>query len=184
MDTKMIQTQQRKRINLYNLTLLLLFSVSCSLLPPPTIAENGVLAPNAPQLPNASSETGLVDRVIDGDTIDVLIDGQTFRVRYIGINTPERDETCFTAATEANAAYVEGQTVRLVKDSSETDRFGRLLRYVYVGEVLVNAELVAGGWAESRRYRPDDKLYDYLEGLEGTAVTQQLGCHPSGVFNP
>ena len=126
---------------------------------------------------------GLVDRIIDGDTIDVLIDGQTYRVRYIGVNTPERDEACFTAATEANAAYVEGQMVRLVKDSSETDRFGRLLRYIYVGDVLVNAELVAGGWAESRRYRPDDELYDYLEGLEETAVSQQIGCHPSGVFN-
>lgn len=165
------------------LLLLTLLLVACDLLPPPA-ANDDVLAPDAPQLPDAPSETAVVTEIIDGDTINVLLDGRSIRVRYIGIDTPERDEACYTEATEANAAWVEGQTVRLVQDVSNTDRFDRLLRYVYVGEVLVNAELVAGGWAESKRYPPDDELFDYLETLEGSAAEQQVGCYPTGVFGP
>ena len=74
--------------------------------------------------------------------------------------------------------------MRLAKGLSNTNRFDRRLRYVYVGEVLVNAELVAGGWAESKRYLPDDALYDYLETLEAAAAEEQLGCHPADVFAP
>jgi micrococcal nuclease len=165
-----------------SLILLLLLFTACDLLPPPATAEDGILAPDAPQLPDAPSATAVVTEVIDGDTIEVLLDGQLYRVRYIGIDTPEREEACFSDATAANAAYVDGQTVRLVQDVSHTDRFDRLLRYVYVGEVLVNAELVAGGWAESKRYQPDDALFDYLETLEATAAEAQLGCYPAGVF--
>ena len=76
-----------------------------------------------------------VVRVIDGDTIDVLIDGQTHRVRYIGVDTPETVhpprgvEPYGKAASERNRQLVEGETILLEKDVSETDRFDRLLRY-------------------------------------------------------
>ncbi|MBK7896702.1 MAG: thermonuclease family protein [Anaerolineaceae bacterium] len=171
--------------NIYSLRWLVwlaLLLAACDLLPPPT-ASDGVLAPDAPQLLDAPSETAVVTEVIDGDTINVLLNGRSSRVRYIGIDTPERDEACFADATAANTAWVEGQTVRLVQDVSNTDRFDRLLRYVYVDDVLVNAELVAGGWAESKRYPPDDELFNYLEDLEDSAAEQQLGCHPAGVFD-
>lgn len=164
--------------------LLGLLLVACDLLLPPTTPSDGLLAPDAPQLADQFGETAVVTKVIDGDTIDVLLDGRSYRVRYIGIDTPERDEACYNEATTANATYVEGQTVRLVQDTSNTDRYDRLLRYVYVDEVLVNAELVAGGWAESKRYPPDDELFNYLEDLEDSAADQQLGCHPAGVFSP
>ena len=163
--------------------LLALLLAACALLPPPATSD-GVLAPDAPQLLDAPSETAVVTQIIDGDTINVLVNGRSLRVRYIGIDTPERDEACYAEATAANAAWVEGQTVRLVRDVSHTDRYDRLLRYVYVDEVLVNAELVAGGWAESKRYPPDDELYNYLEDLEAAAAKQQLGCYPTGVFAP
>jgi hypothetical protein len=52
-------------------------------------------------------------------TSDVVIDGTTHRVRYIGVNTPERNEDCFSEASEANSLMVMGKTVRLVKDKSE-----------------------------------------------------------------
>jgi len=160
-------------------TILLL--TACDLLPP--VASTDLLAADAPQLPDAPSETAVVTDIIDGDTINVLIDGRSYRVRYIGIDTPERDEACYSEATQANAAFVEGETVRLVQDTNNTDRYDRLLRYVYVDEVLVNAELVAGGWAESKRYPPDDALFDYFEELESAAAEQQLGCYPTGVFS-
>lgn len=104
----------------------------------------------------AGSESGItVTRVIDGDTIEVDIGGVLYKVRYIGIDTPELDderpEFCALAqeATRYNRQLVEGKEMRLEKDVSETDHYGRLLRYVYVGDTFVNAELVSAGLAWS-----------------------------------
>lgn len=127
-------------------------------------------------------EIGRVTRVIDGDTIDVRIGTEIYRVRYVGVNTPERDEPCYEDATAANAALVDDQVVTLVRDVSDTDRYGRLLRYVYVGDVFVNARLVANGYAEAGYYPPDTVYSDYFEDLEAGARREQLGCHPTGVF--
>ncbi|MBI2860303.1 MAG: thermonuclease family protein [Chloroflexi bacterium] len=114
-------------------------------------------------------DTAYVTRAIDGDTI-VLANGQ--RVRYIGIDTPEMrpaPEAYARQAWEANRRLVEGKRVRLERDVSETDRYGRLLRYVYVDDVFVNAELVRLGLAEARAYPPDTKHQDYLEKVETEA---------------
>jgi len=122
----------------------------------------GCVAPTAP----------LVTRVIDGDTIEVDIDGTSYKVRYIGIDTPELDderaEFCDLAqkATRLNRQLVDGKTVRLEKDVSETDQYGRLLRYVYVDDIFVNAELVRQGLAWAKVYEPDTKYQDQLEELE------------------
>lgn len=113
-----------------------------------------------------TSDTVLVVRVIDGDTID--IEGG-LRVRYIGIDTPERDEALYSEATEANRRMVECKKVRLEQDISETDRYGRLLRYIWVGDRMVNAELVRLGMAEATSYPPDIKYQDYFEQLEREA---------------
>lgn len=141
------------------------------------------LAPTEVIAPGAQGEQASVTRVIDGDTIDVRLGGQIYRIRYIGVNTPERDETCYTEATAANTALVQGQTVTLVRDVSNTDVHGRLLRYVYVGEAFVNAELVAGGYAEARAYPPDTAQQRYLDSLERAARAAGRGCYPSGVFD-
>ena len=142
--------------------------------------------PDGPAGDGEGQEAQVID-VIDGDTIDVLIDGQRFRVRYIGVNTPELDEPCYGDATAANAALVSGQTVRMITDVSETDRYGRLLRYVFVdtpgGEVFVNAALVEQGWAESRRYDPDTAYAGSFDLLEEQAAAQGLGCWSTGVFD-
>ena len=128
-------------------------------------------------------ETALVTAVIDGDTIDVSMNGRTYRVRYVGVNTPERNEPCYRDATNANRALVEGQTVRLVKDVSDTDRYDRLLRYVYVGNTFVNAELVRQGYAEVVVYRPDTAQSEAFRRLEIEAANAGRGCHPTGIFN-
>ena len=135
----------------------------------------GCVAPAAP----------LVTRVIDGDTIEVDIDGTIYKVRYIGIDAPELDdeqpEFCALAqeATRLNRELVEGKTIRLEKDISETDKYGRLLRYVYVGNTFVNAELVRRGLARAEAYPPDIKYQDYLEELEMEA--EQAG---KGIWAP
>lgn len=134
------------------------------------------------ELEQAIGDEGYVVNVIDGDTIDVEIDGEIYRVRYIGANTPERDEPCYEAAKNANRALVERKTVRLVRDVSDTDRYGRLLRYVYVGDVFVNAQLIEDGYAETVRYPPDEKYFDEFVRLELAAAAAEIGCHPSGIF--
>ena len=129
-----------------------------------------------------NEQIGVVTRVIDGDTIDIDIGSKVHRVRYIGMNTPERDEPCFDEATEANIDLVAGKTVKLVKDVSETDRYGRLLRYVYVGDIFVNQSLVAEGFAEAVLYKPDDRHFRLFSDLEKVAADAGVGCHRTGVF--
>lgn len=114
-------------------------------------------------------ETATVTRVIDGDTI-IIGSGQ--KVRYIGIDTPEVQpgkEAYGMEAWLANRQLVEGKEVRLERDVSETDEYGRLLRYVYVDNIFVNAELVRLGLAEAKAYPPDTENQRYLEGLEAVA---------------
>ncbi|MFC1957820.1 thermonuclease family protein [Chloroflexota bacterium] len=72
-------------------------------------------------------------------------------------------------AWQANRKLVEGKEVRLERDVSETDKYGRLLRYVWVDGTLVNAELVRQGLAEAKAYPPDTKYQDYLEQMETEA---------------
>ena len=116
-----------------------------------------------------SPDTARVTQVIDGDTI-IIDTGQ--RVRYIGIDTPEvypNQEAYGIEAWQANRKLVEGKEVRLEPDVSDTDKYGRLLRYVYVNDILVNAELVRLGLAEAKAYPPDIKYQQLLEQLEREA---------------
>ncbi len=131
----------------------------------------------------SGGETATVTRVIDGDTIDVTINGQPFTIRYIGVNTPERDESCYAAAKQANELFVSGKTVRLTKDVSEADRYGRLLRFVYVDNLFVNQALVEQGYAEAVLYEPDRAQHNNFVRLEQAAAAAGRGCHPTGIFN-
>jgi endonuclease YncB( thermonuclease family) len=147
--------------------------------------------PSATALPGVTTgggapsggDTATVTRIIDGDTIDVSMNGETFRVRYVGMNTPESDQACYSEARQANALFVQGQTVRLVKDVSETDQYGRLLRYIYVGDLFVNRALVEQGYAEVVSYPPDTAQFDAFKRLEDEAKAANRGCHPTGIFN-
>jgi len=132
---------------------------------------------------SAEEEIAQVTRVIDGDTIDVLIDGKTARIRYVQINTPERDEPCFRESTQANADLVAGKTVRLVPSNRLVDPFDRLLRYVYVGDIMVERALVEGGFAEVVLYPPNDAHYEEFVQLEAEAAAAGRGCHPTGIFD-
>ena len=93
--------------------------------------------------------------VTDGDTIRAVVGGTEERVRYIGIDTPEAGEPCFGAATGANARLLERGPLRLEYDLERRDRYGRLLAYVYAGELFVNAELVRRGVAAPLAIAPN-----------------------------
>ena len=121
----------------------------------PGIKPTPTPTPTPITTPSASLTEATCIRVIDGDTIEVLIDGDKYKVRYIGMDTPEMDDprpdvrALAEEATLVNKNLVDGKVVELEKDVSETDRYGRLLRYVYVGDMFVNAELVALGVCSS-----------------------------------
>lgn len=154
-----------------------------SLTPIPTGAERSDSRPACiPQ--NAPLESGLVTNVVDGDTIKVSLNGQIFTVRYIGIDTPETkhpDEPIQYFGPEAmakNQELVEGKSIILVKDVSETDQYGRLLRYVFVDSVsgiFVNYELVRQGYAYAVTYPPDVVCADYFRQAEQVASNLLLG---------
>ena len=157
--------------------------------PPPCDFENGevyhcpgdcpggcgtqcaTVTPGLPTLvPDADYQTAEVIKIVDGDTIDVEIEGETYRLRYIGMDTPERDRPFYAEATEANRQLVEKQTVYLEKDVSETDRYGRLLRYVYLQDGrMVNAELMRQGFAQAATFPPDVKYQETFTRLQREA---------------
>lgn len=119
-----------------------------------------------------TSNLALVTHVIDGDTIE--IEGG-YHVRYIGIDTPEIGELYYGKAAEANRNLVEGKKVHLEKDVEDKDEYGRLLRYVWVDDTMVNAELVSSGYAYSYSYPPNVKYQAYFLQLEREAREQELG---------
>ena len=129
-------------------------------------------SPISPSGPEAS-----VTRIIDGDTIEVQIGSALYKVRYIGINAPELTSNDLLAAeaTKLNYQLVSSKTVRLEKDTSETDVYGRLLRYVYVNDVSVNAELVKAGLARATPYPPDIKKETLFKSLENDAAKSGVG---------
>jgi micrococcal nuclease len=137
-------------------------------------------APSLSPSPSPSSNPSLVTvtEVVDGDTI-VIEGGQA--VRYIGMDTPEtkhptKSVQCFgVEASERNKELVEGKQVRLEKDVSETDKYGRLLRYVYVGDEMINEKLVQEGYATAVSYPPDVKYQDKLRTAEREARTSKAG---------
>ena len=124
-----------------------------------------------------STDTVSVSRVIDGDTI--VVDGNV-HVRYIGMNAPEVSERCGNEATEVDRRLVGGKAVRMEKDVSETDRYGRLLRYVWVGDTFINAEIVRLGYAEAKEYPPDLKYRSLFRQLEGEAKAAKIGMWAAG----
>jgi endonuclease YncB( thermonuclease family) len=105
-------------------------------------------------------------------------DGKTYSVRYIGMDTPENTsqvEYFGPEATAKNSELVYGKSVTLIKDVSETDPFGRLLRYVIADGLFVNYELVAQGFANTTSYPPDIACIPIFQLAEQQASTTKVG---------
>ena len=133
---------------------------------------------------SADKENAIVSRIVDGDTVE-LSDGR--KLRYIGIDTPEsvnprKEVECFSKeASKANEILVLNKEVWLEKDITDSDRYGRVLRYVYIVDpetkkvIFVNQKLVSQGFAHAYRYEPDTKYYDLFKSLENQAKSTQRG---------
>lgn len=127
-----------------------------------------------------SGEKATVDWVYDGDTIAVIIDGDEYKVRYVGVDTPEREEPFYKEATDFNIDLVKGEDVILVKDVSDTDQYGRLLRYVYLEDgTFVNAEVIRSGWGRLVTFPPDVSNADYFRDLQEEARLEGAGMWAS-----
>lgn len=128
--------------------------------------------------PPVAIRAGMVVEVLDGDTI--VVDG-VGTVRYLGVDTPELHhprkpvERFAARAAAMNRRLVAGRRVRLETDVEERDAYGRLLAYVYVGDVMVNARLVAEGAAEQFPFEPNTRHRATFERLERTAMRQRRG---------
>jgi endonuclease YncB( thermonuclease family) len=144
--------------------------------PQPTNTSPPSPTPTPEPTPTRERVEAQVVEVVDGDTIKVSIGGEVHTLRYIGIDSPESQdpnepvEWMGPEATEANRDLVGGKTVYLEKDVSETDQYGRLLRYVFlVSGTFVNAELVRQGYAQAVSYPPDVKYQELLVGAQEEA---------------
>lgn len=145
------------------------------------IITDGVLGVSDPTTVSAdlsAAEIATVAAVIDGDTV-TLLDGR--KVRYVGIDAPETRSTdiqvkCFHAeATAENTRMVLNKTVQLLKDTRNVDKYGRLLRYVYVDGLFVNEQLVAGGFARAKWYPPDTKEQSTIDAAQKMAQEEKRG---------
>ncbi|MEK7638451.1 MAG: thermonuclease family protein [Patescibacteria group bacterium] len=145
-------------------------------------AVHNTTAPTATPRP---APEGLVriSSVVDGDTIE--IEGGS-RVRYIGINTPEtvhptKAVECFgKEASDYNKKLLESGFVRLVRDITDTDKYGRLLRYIYLPDgTFVNLKLVADGYAYADTYPPDVSHAKEFIAAQSAARTAARGLWAS-----
>lgn len=143
-----------------------------------TTSPTEKLASSSLEITLPKGETYLVKRAIDGDTIE-LANGE--KVRYVGIDTPEsvdprKPVQCFgSEASKKNSELVVGKSVRLVKDVSDRDHYGRLLRFVYVENVFINLELVKQGYAHAYDYPPDISKSAELHAAEKEAREAKRG---------
>ncbi|MBD8141847.1 thermonuclease family protein [Frigoribacterium sp. CFBP 13605] len=133
----------------------------------------------------AAAVEAVVDRVVDGDTVVVLVAGERERIRLIGVDTPETVKPdapvdCFgpEASTFTTAALPEGATVWLEDDASQgdADRYDRLLRYVWSPDgTMLNERLVAEGYGREDTYDDAYRYRDRFVAAEASAEASRVG---------
>lgn len=135
-------------------------------------------------------DTGRVEKVlevVDGDTIyldNYLEEENSYeKVRYIGIDTPEyATGICYELATEYNSSLVSGRAVTLEIDRDCIDDYGRTLAYIWIGDRMVNMELVCDGYAEILTIPPNTKYHKEFEECQKKAMEEGIGLWRYGCF--
>jgi micrococcal nuclease len=148
-----------------------------------TVSHNDIVA--------TTSTNALAIRAVDGDTIEVRIDGasEDVKVRLLGVDTPEsvdprRPVECFgKEASKYTASHVDGRRVRLEADpkADEVDKYGRLLRNVILADGTdLNASLVSDGYAHAYLSFP----LDARRKAELTRLQEGARLAKRGLWNP
>jgi micrococcal nuclease len=123
-----------------------------------------------------SSETGVVNKVVDGDTIDVA--GQ--RVRLLGINTPEKGELYYQEAKDFVMKKIMNKSVRLESGKEDKDLYSRELRYVFLNDENINLELVQNGLANIYFPSGKDRYYNtFLNACQECIIKNINLCEKS-----
>ena len=132
-----------------------------------------------------------VVKVVDGDTIKLLIDGETTTVRLIGIDTPEsvhpdkaKNVREGTLASDHTKELAQDKFVYIEYGKEPYDRYNRVLAYVYIDEdTMLNAQILKDGYAEVDTIKPNNKYEEYFLELEDEARQSNAGLWSTGVFD-
>ncbi|MFN2276027.1 MAG: thermonuclease family protein, partial [Candidatus Promineifilaceae bacterium] len=153
------------------LIILTIFASGCNIF---TIGSSNEFSEELGVIPDG--ERAKVTWVYDGDTVEVELGGREYRVRYIGVDTPEIDQPYYEEASRANFDMVKNKDVILVRDVSDTDQYNRLLRYVYLADgTMVNAELLRDGYGRTINIPPDISQQAYFAQLQAEAKQEERG---------
>ena len=140
------------------------------------LAASGIISSEMSSDVVPESEANLVSvvRVIDGDTI--VVDGDV-NVRLLGIDAPEVGDCFYEESKDALVSLIQGEEVRLEKDVSDKDNFGRLLRYVFLSNdnLFVNDRLLEEGYADVMSSGQDLLYRRLLTSSRNQAITQRKG---------
>ena len=104
--------------------------------------------PTGNQIRDYQAEQSTIIKTIDGDTINVLINGEEKTIRMLGINTPESNSYLYEEA-KSYLSNFNGKNITLLRDKEDKDQYQRLLRYVFYQDKMVNLEIVEKGLGTS-----------------------------------
>jgi Micrococcal nuclease (thermonuclease) homologs len=156
-------------------------SISSGLPEQPAIPEQPV--PTSDE--SKTLHSAKVDRVVDGDTLKIIFEGNSERVRLIGVDTPEsvapdkdRNVPYGKIASEFTKEKLDGKDIELEFDVKERDSYGRLLAYVYLDGVMFNKTLLDEGHAQIYTFPPNVKYVDLFE--EAQKAAREAG---KGIWN-
>lgn len=124
-------------------------------------------------VPLAEIQKFYVVDVVDGDTI--VAKGDSF-VRLIGIDAPEKDKPCFTEAREKLEELILNKYVFLVRDNKNTDVYGRLLRYVFLGSKNINLRMAEEGYAVPMPIKPNLRYAKEIKEASDAVKREKRGC--------
>jgi micrococcal nuclease len=136
------------------------------------------------------SSTEIISSAEDTISCTAIIDGDTFRletgqtVRLIGIDAPELSQPGGEKSREYLAHLILGKNISLEKGYQDQDKYNRLLRFVYIGDVCINEEMIRQGYAEARYLFSDDPMREYYIQLEIEAETARAGLWSDKIFQP
>ncbi len=157
--------------------------------PPAQVAEVVAAIPEATTTPALPKNTYPVLKVVDGDTIDVLVDGKTVRLRLIGLDTPEtvdprKTVQCFgKEASDKAKELLVGNVVRLEYDASQGafDKYRRTLAYIFLPDgTLYNKYMIAEGYAHEYTYNLPYKYQQEFKMAERQAREEKKGLWADG----
>jgi micrococcal nuclease len=142
--------------------------------PEPTSVTNNIIGANC--IPVNEFELARVVEIVDGDTIKIYMNDKVYSVRYIGIDTPETGGQYYSLESKLkNSELVLQNEVILIKDVSDKDQYGRLLRYVIANNVFVNYDLVRNGYAKAIAYPPDTSCEEKFNQAQDLAKSSLVG---------